>query len=82
MARVQVYLPAELHERMRELGLSPSELLQRAVQDEIRRRELVTEAEKYLADLAAEVGEPSEADTAYARAFVDGLRRPERRHVG
>lgn len=82
MSRVQVYLPADLHERIRELGLSPSELLQRAATDEIRRRELLAEAESYLAELAEEVGEPSEADTAYAQAFVDGLRNPQRRRVG
>jgi post-segregation antitoxin (ccd killing protein) len=70
MSRVQVYLPDELHARMKAAGLSPSELLQQAVREELRRRELNEATDAYLADLIAEVGEPSSADVAYAQQVV------------
>lgn len=82
MGRVQVYLPQELHDRIRELGLSPSELLQRAAREEIRSRELEFEADRYLEELVAEVGEPSAADEEYARAFVDRLLGARERQTG
>lgn len=82
MARVQVYLADELHRRIKELELSPSELLQRAARDEIRRRELAAAAEQYLAELAAEVGEPSAADVRYARDFVGRLNRDDEQRAG
>ncbi|MGH3795858.1 MAG: hypothetical protein ACRDSP_13320 [Pseudonocardiaceae bacterium] len=73
MPRLQVYLPDELHRQLKEQGLSPSELLQRAVQHEIRRRELDAATDAFLAELVDEVGEPSAADVAYARQFVRNL---------
>ncbi len=82
MGRVQVYLPQELHDRIRELGLSPSELLQRAAREEIRSRELEFEADRYLEELVAEVGEPSAADEEHARIFVAEMLEAHRRRVG
>lgn len=80
MSRVQVYLSEELHEQIRQLGLSPSELLQRAAREEIRRHELEAEADRYLDELVAEVGDPSAADVTYAQRFVaDLLQVRERR---
>lgn len=64
MPRMQVYLPDALYREVKERGLPASELLQEAVAAELRRQELEARAEEYLADLIAEVGEPSEADIA------------------
>lgn len=82
MSRLQVYLPDELHRRLKELGLSPSELLQRAVQDEMRRRELAAATDAYLFELIEEVGEPSAGDVAYATQFVHDLTAAAERQVG
>lgn len=82
MSRLQVYLPDELHQQLKEHGLSPSELLQRAVRDELRRRELERATEAYLAELAAEVGEPSDADRDYAARLVARLGEPDARLAG
>lgn len=73
MGRIQVYLPQELHDRIRELDLSPSELLQRAAREEVRRLELEAETDRYLDELVAEVGEPSAADLEYAQQFVAAM---------
>jgi post-segregation antitoxin (ccd killing protein) len=75
MARIQVYVPDEMHRRIKDAGISPSELLQRAVEDELRRRDLLVEVDKYIAELVDEVGEPSAAEREYARRFVDEMLR-------
>jgi hypothetical protein len=56
---MQVYLPAELYDVVKERHLPASELLQKAVRSEVRRRELEAASRKYTAELAAEVGQPS-----------------------
>jgi post-segregation antitoxin (ccd killing protein) len=65
---MQVYLPDELHRKVKELNLPASELLQEAVRAELRRRELSAEADRYLAELVEEVGVPSAREVARARA--------------
>lgn len=65
---MQVYLPEDLYALVKEQGLPASELLQAAVRAELRRRELLAETDRYLADLTAEVGEPSPAEQKRARA--------------
>lgn len=82
MSRLQVYLPDELHRRLKEHGLAPSELLQRAVREELRRRELEAASDAYLAELIEEVGEPTAADMDYARQFVRELTGPTNRQTG
>jgi post-segregation antitoxin (ccd killing protein) len=82
MPRVQVYLDDELHRRLKEMGLSPSELLQQAVRDEIRKQELEAAADEYLTELIAEVGEPSAADREYAQNFVATLTPAAQRRAG
>ena len=74
MPRMQVYLPEHLHRAVKELGLPASELLQEAVQAELRRRQLNDEADAYLAELIAEVGEPSARDRARAAAIARRIR--------
>ncbi len=66
MPRMQVYLPDALYREVKERGLPASELLQEAVAAEVRRQELDARAGQYVAELIAEVGEPSAADMARA----------------
>lgn len=73
MPRLQVYLPDDLYAEVKSRGLPASELLQNAVRAELRRIELLAATDEYLAELVAEVGEPTEADRAWAREFVAGL---------
>lgn len=37
---VSVKVPSEMKEKMRKLGIKPSELLRKAIEDEIRKREV------------------------------------------
>lgn len=78
MPRMQVYLPQDLYAAVKERGLPASELLQAAVQAELRRQQLEEETDRYLAELKAEVGEPSKRDRAKAAAVVKRIReRPD-----
>ncbi len=74
MPRMQVYLPDELYAAVKERGLPASELLQEAVEAELRRTRLNDEADRYLQELVAEVGEPSPRQRARADAIARRLR--------
>jgi post-segregation antitoxin (ccd killing protein) len=74
MPRLQVYLPNDLYKAVKERGLPASELLQGAVRAELRRRELLDETSRYLAELVDEVGEPSKAAIARAESLSLGIR--------
>ena len=69
MPRMQVYLPEDLYVRVKAEKLPASELLQAAVRAELRKRDLGREADKYLAELIAEVGEPTPEERAEAEAW-------------
>lgn len=71
---MQVYLPDELYRAVKERGLPASELLQEAVQAELRRQQLNERVDSYLADLVAEVGEPSPREAARAEAIARRIR--------
>lgn len=71
---MQVYLPDDLYAAVKERGLPASELLQEAVEAELRRQQLNEEAERYLAELVAEVGEPSPRERARAAAIARRIR--------
>lgn len=75
---MQVYLPDDLYREVKERGLPASELLQEAVAAEIQRQELEARADEYLAELFAEVGEPSEAEIARADAIARRLQERAR----
>lgn len=75
MPRVQVYLPEDLHRELKERGLPASELLQIAVRAELERRDALTETERYLEELDAEVGAPGDDDVLRADAIVRRIRR-------
>jgi post-segregation antitoxin (ccd killing protein) len=68
MPRMQIYLPDDLYQAVKEGELPASELLQHAVRAEVRRRELLAAGEKYIADLTAEVGKPSAQQRSRAAA--------------
>lgn len=74
MPQIRVDLPDDLYGSVKEHDLSPADLLQTAIHDELRRRQLSAETEKYLAELIDEVGEPSEAAVAKAEALVRRIR--------
>ncbi len=67
---MQVYLPDDLYAQVKARGLPASELLQHAVRAELRRQDLLAETDVYLAELIADVGEPSAQDRAEAAAIV------------
>ena len=67
---MQVYLPDDLYRQVKERELPASELLQEAVRAEVRRQELLAAGDEYLADLIAEVGEPSPDQLARAEAIA------------
>ena len=78
MPRMQVYLPDDLYRAVKDRGLPASELLQRAVQAELRRQGLLEETERYLNDLVAEVGAPDADAMARADALSRRVRRARR----
>lgn len=70
MPRIQVYLPDDLYQALKERSLPASELLQEAVRAELRRQDLLEHTEAYLAALADEVGEPTPGELARAEAIA------------
>jgi post-segregation antitoxin (ccd killing protein) len=79
---MQVYLPETMYEQVKTRGLPVSELLQKAVQAELRRQDLLAETDRYLGDLVAEVGAPSAAQHARAAAVARRLSRRVVRKAG
>ena len=70
MPRMQVYLPDDLYEQVKARQLPASELLQEAVRAEVRRQDLLSETDAYLAGLLAEIGEPSPQERARAEVIA------------
>lgn len=79
---MQVYLPEDLYQELKARGLPASELLQRAVRAEVRRQTAESETDRYLADLRAEVGEPSAAHRSRAEAVVRRATKRRSRRAG
>ena len=79
---MQLYLPDDLYALVKARGLPASELLQRAVRAELRRLDLLEENARYLAELEAEVGEPTLAQRGRAKALVERIAKRSRRKVG
>lgn len=67
---MQVYLPDDLYQQVKARHLPASELLQEAIRAELRRQDLLTETDTYLAGLLSEVGEPSPPERARAEAIA------------
>ena len=74
---MQVYLPDDLYAAVKEYSMPASKFLQDAVRADLRRRELIAGAERYLAELIDEVGEPSVEDFAAAEDLSRAVRRAE-----
>jgi post-segregation antitoxin (ccd killing protein) len=74
MPRVQVYLPDDLYDELKRRDLPASELLQVAVRAEVERRQTLDATDEYLAELAAEVGEPNRRQQVQAEAIVRRIR--------
>jgi hypothetical protein len=74
MPRVQVYLPDDLHDELKQRGLPASELLQIALRAELERQDALDETDRYLTELVAEVGEPSQRQQASADAIARRIR--------
>lgn len=73
MPRMQVYLPTDLYEIVKQRRLPASELLQAAVRAEVRRRKLQSASRRYTAELAAEVGQPADRERARAAAVAQRI---------
>ena len=77
---MQIYLPDDLYQLVKQRELPASELLQRAVRAELRRQDLLAEADRYIADVLEEVGPPAGAQRVRAEALARRLaRRPARK---
>lgn len=79
---MQIYLPDDLYKLVKKGRLPASELLQDAVRAEVRRRELLREADRYVADLTAQVGEPSARQRARASAITQRIVQRRVRKTG
>ncbi len=74
MPRMQVYLPDDLYDELKQRGLPASELLQEAVRAELHRQALLSETDAYLDELIGEVGEPTPNEMSRAEAIARRLR--------
>ena len=74
MPRVQVYLPEDLYDELKQRGLPASELLQVALRAELERQDALTETERYLDELESEIGEPSKRLHTQAEAIARRIR--------
>jgi post-segregation antitoxin (ccd killing protein) len=68
-----VYLPDDLHRQMKARKIKASELFQGAVQAEVERLGKLDALDEYIAELIAEVGEPTAADDAFAVTLADRI---------
>ena len=82
MPRMQVYLPEAMYEQVKVRSLPVSELLQKAVQAELRRQDLLAETDRYLAGLIEEVGEPTPSQRVRATNVALRLARRAARKTG
>lgn len=77
MPRLHVHLPDDLYQIVKERQLSASKLLQKAIRAERCRQAALKETDRYLAELFAELGEPSAENWAQAEALVRRIRGEE-----
>ncbi len=82
MPRMQVYLPMDLYELVKERRLPASELLQEAVRTEVRRQKLQSASRRYTAELAAQVGQPAPRERARAVALAQRIASRTDRKAG
>src|SRR3954463_16007939 len=73
MPRMQVYLPDDLYRLVKKRRLPASELLQSAVRAEVRRRDLLSETDRFTSALIAEVGQPGPNERSRAKALAQRI---------
>ena len=73
MPRMQVYLPTDLYEMVKERELPASELLQEAVRTELLRRKLEAASRRYTTELAEQAGQPAPRERARAAAIAQRI---------
>jgi post-segregation antitoxin (ccd killing protein) len=76
MARVNITMPDELHERARAAGLNVSRLAQAAVAAELERRDKIAELDAYLRDLDSVMGPLADDERRAAEAWVASVLGP------
>jgi hypothetical protein len=79
---MQVYLPDDLYRLVKKRRLPASELLQSAVRAEVRRRDLLSETDRFTASLRAEVGEPETSERSRAKSLAQRIARRTTRKAG
>jgi post-segregation antitoxin (ccd killing protein) len=81
MARVNITVPDDLLARARAAGLNVSAAAAAGLAQELNRLDKVAELDRYLAEVEAEQGPPTEEEIAEAQAWLDGafVVRPESR---
>lgn len=79
---MQVYLPTDLYEMVKERRLPASELLQEAVRAEVRRRKLQSASRHYTAELAAQIGQPTPRERVRAAAVAQRIAARTDRKAG
>jgi hypothetical protein len=79
---MQVYLPDDLYRLVKKRRLPASELLQGAVRAEVRRRDLLSETDRFTSALLAEVGEPNAGERSRAKAIAQRIARRKARKAG
>lgn len=72
---MQVYLPEPLYDLVKKRQLPASELLQKAVRAELRRRDLLAASDRYVAELMSQVGQPTATERARASALARRIAR-------
>jgi hypothetical protein len=78
MAQIQVFLPDELYEEAQALGLRLEDILERPVETAVRaelhlHQQVRASMEAYVAELSAEVGEPSAEEAAWADGIIQTI---------
>jgi len=79
---MQVYLPDDLYRLVKKRRLPASELLQSAVRAEVRRRDLLSETDRFTAALIADVGEPEAAERSRAKTLAQRIAKRTTRKAG
>jgi len=74
MPRLQVYLPDDLFNELKERDLPASELLQIALRAELDRQRALDATTKYIDELAEDVGEPNNRQRTLAETIVRRIR--------
>lgn len=82
MPRVQVYLPDDLHDQLKQRSLPASELLRIALRAEVERQDALAETDRYLDELVAEVGGPGPRQQTTADAIARRVRERSIDRVG